>query len=353
MLTELNDQPMSELNWIRKMDKADWALLSIYFSVAFLINFFAEWSEEDIPLFSTQVFPLLQHMVISYAINIVAVVVIVFWVFNSFFHDGRYLETFVFILVILIIQFGFQVLLLPVYSDNNLTGDWFGDLLWGMIDNFTDMAPVGLFLMAKQYYSTQTRFVELERNQKDHELKLLKAQVDPHFLFNNLNILDILIQTDPVKASEFTKRLSSLYRYMIRHKNEELVSLEAEWKFSADYIYLLEQRFEGLFLFDIDLENMELPQFYIPPASIQTLLENVVKHNTALPNAPIEVSIYMEKDLFCIANAVKLKNNPKDSMGTGLDGLKKRVQLLTDRALVVESDPNRFIVKIPLLRKVN
>ena len=207
--------------------------------------------------------------------------------------------------------------------------------------------------MAKQYYSTQTRFVELERNQKDHELKLLKAQVDPHFLFNNLNILDILIQTDPVKASEFTKRLSSLYRYMIRHKNEELVSLEAEWKFSADYIYLLEQRFEGLFLFDIDLENMELPQFYIPPASIQTLLENVVKHNTALPNAPIEVSIYMEKDLFCIANAVKLKNNPKDSMGTGLDGLKKRVQLLTDRALVVESDPNRFIVKIPLLRKVN
>ncbi|MBX2878141.1 MAG: histidine kinase [Saprospiraceae bacterium] len=343
---------MSELNWIKKMDKADWALLGIYFSIAFLITFFAEWSEEDIPLLSKQVLPLLQHMVISYVINILAVVVIVFWVFNSFFHDGRYFETFFFVLVILIIQFGFQVLLLPFYR-YNLTGDWLGDTLWGMIDNFTDMAPVGLFLMAKQYYSSQTRFVELERNQKDHELKLLKAQVDPHFLFNNLNILDILIQTDPLKASEFTKRLSSLYRYMIRHKNEELVSLEAEWNFSADYIYLLEQRFEGLFLFDIDLENPALPYFYIPPASIQTLLENVVKHNTALPNAPIQVSIYMEKDLFCIANTVKLKNDPKDSMGTGLDGLQKRVKLLTDRGLVIAPGHDRFIVKIPLLRKLD
>ncbi len=341
---------MSELNWIKKMDKADWALLGIYFSIAFMITFFAEWSEEDIPLFSVQVLPLLQHMVVSYIINILAVVVIVFWVFNSFFHDGRYFETFFFILVILIIQFGFQVLLLPSFT-YQLTGDWLGDILWGMIDNFTDMAPVGLFLMAKQYYSSQTRFVELERNQKDHELKLLKAQVDPHFLFNNLNILDILIQTDPIKASEFTKRLSSLYRYMIRHKNEELVSLEEEWRFSADYIYLLEQRFEGLFLFDIDLENPALPFFFIPPASIQTLLENVVKHNTALPNAPIQVSIYMEKDLFCIANTVKLKHDPKDSMGTGLDGLKKRVKLLTDRNLLVEPGPDRFIVKIPLLRK--
>lgn len=334
------------------MDKADWVLLGIYFSIAFLITFFAEWSEEDIPLLSKQVLPLLQHMVVSYIINILAVVVIVFWVFNSYFHDGRYFETFFFILLILVIQFGLQLLLLPHFS-NNLTGDWLGDILWGMIDNFTDMAPVGLFLMAKQYYSTQTRFVELERNQKDHELKLLKAQVDPHFLFNNLNILDILIQTDSVKASEFTKRLSSLYRYMIRHKNEELVSLEAEWKFSADYIYLLEQRFEGLFLFNVDLEYTDLPHFYIPPASIQTLLENVVKHNTALPNAPIHVSIFMEKGLFCITNTIKLKNDPKDSMGTGLDGLKKRVQLLTDRTLVIEPGPERFIVKIPLLRKLS
>ena len=104
-------------------------------------------------------------------------------------------------------------------------------------------------------------------------------------------------------------------------------------------------------MFDIDLENPALPFFFIPPASIQTLLENVVKHNTALPNAPIQVSIYMEKDLFCIANTVKLKHDPKDSMGTGLDGLKKRVKLLTDRNLLVEPGPDRFIVKIPLLRK--
>lgn len=332
------------------MDKADWALLSLYYTIAFLINFFAEWSEEDVPLFSTQVFPLLQHMVITYVITILSVIVIVFWVFNTYFPDGRYYQTFFFFLLVLVVQFFLQVLLVPSMTAS-LTGDWLGDVLWGVIENFTDLAPVGLFLMAKQYYSSQTRFMELERNQKDHELKLLKAQVDPHFLFNNLNILDILIQNDPVRASEFTKRLSSLYRYMIRHKNEELVSLEAEWKFSADYIYLLEQRFEGLFQFDIKLVSTQLPNFFIPPASIQTLLENVVKHNTALPNAPIQVSVYMEGDLICIANTVKLKNNPKDSMGTGLDGLRKRVELLTDRNLIVEPGVKRFVAKIPLLKK--
>lgn len=332
------------------MDKADWALLSLYYTIAFLINFFAEWSEEDVPLFSTQVFPLLQHMVITYVITILSVIVIVFWVFNTYFPDGRYYQTFFFFLLVLVVQFFLQVLLVPSMAAS-LTGDWLGDVLWGVIENFTDLAPVGLFLMAKQYYSSQTRFMELERNQKDHELKLLKAQVDPHFLFNNLNILDILIQNDPVRASEFTKRLSSLYRYMIRHKNEELVSLEAEWKFSADYIYLLEQRFEGLFQFDIKLVSTQLPNFFIPPASIQTLLENVVKHNTALPNAPIQVSVYMEGDLICIANTVKLKNNPKDSMGTGLDGLRKRVELLTDRNLIVEPGVERFVAKIPLLKK--
>lgn len=342
---------MSRIPWIRKMDKSDWLLLGIYYTIAFLITFFAEWSEENIPLFSSKSLPLLFYMIVGFTIDILAVIVIVFWIFNKFFPAGNYWTTFVLILVVLMVQYILQTLALPIIY-GPIGPDFITSLLWGIIDNFTALAPIGLFLMAKQYYSSQNKFLELERNQKDHELKLLKAQVDPHFLFNNLNILDILIQTDPVKASEFTKRLSSLYRYMIRHRNEELVSLTDEWQFSADYIYLLQQRFDGLFEFDIQLPIEELSNYYIPPASIQTLLENVVKHNVALPSAPLTVRIYLEAGRIIVSNSVQLKEETKDSMGSGLSGLDRRVTLLTDQSLIIEAGKVLFTVKIPLLNKI-
>jgi len=187
---------------------------------------------------------------------------------------------------------------------------------------------------------------------KESELQLLRAQIDPHFLFNNLNILDILINLDPKKASRYTKRLSSLYRYMIRHKDQDVVSLKEEWAFSEDYIFLLEQRFDELFLFENELKGKDLDSYFIPPASMQTLLENIVKHNFALPEAPIHTIIYLENDFLCVKNDRKPKENVKDSTGTGLTNLKKRIKLLTDQTVEIEQTADVFWVKVPLVRLV-
>lgn len=123
---------------------------------------------------------------------------------------------------------------------------------------------------------------------------------------------------------------------MICHKDQDVVSLKEEWAFSEDYIFLLEQRFDELFLFDNGLAGKDLDSYFIPPASMQTLLENIVKHNFALPEASIHVTIYLEDDFLCVKNDRKPKENVKDSTGTGLTNLKKRIRLhLTNSSFIV------------------
>jgi len=85
---------------------------------------------------------------------------------------------------------------------------------------------------------------------------------------------------------------------------------------------------------------------------MQTLLENIVKHNFALPEAPIHATIYLENDFLCVKNDCKPKENVKDSTGTGLTNLKKRIRLLTDQSVEIEQTDDVFLVKVPLVRLV-
>ncbi len=339
------------MTWIQKIKRSDWLLISIYYGLAFLITFFAEWLEEDIPLFTTQSLPLLKHLTIQFALQIISVILIVFGVFTTYFPPRRYFPLFSLILLILLVQVLFQHLLLT--SIGPLGPNYLENILWGIIDNFSDVTPIALFLMAKQYYTSQNQLLALERNQKEAELRQLETQVDPHFLFNSLNILDILIGADPAKARIFTQKLSSLYRYLIRHRNEEMVPLTQEWAFCQNYIYLLEQRFANLFLFEAKLEATQLSPYFIPPAVMQTLLENIVKHNVAFPDEPVRVSITQKEDQLEISNTLSPKPDIKDSLGTGLSNLSRRLELLTGRPAVVHKTSSHFTVTIPLAKQAS
>ena len=139
---------------------------------------------------------------------------------------------------------------------------------------------------------------------------------------------------------------------MIRHKDQDVVSLKEEWQFSEDYIFLLQQRFDDLYFFDSSLDGENLEEYFIPPASMQTLLENIVKHNFALPDEPIHAKIYLEGNYLCVQNDSRPKESVKDSMGTGLNNLKKRIRLLTDQNLIIEKKLTSFLVKVPLVKLV-
>lgn len=334
-----------------RIKKSDWQIIGLYYAFMYPLVYITNSQAGRNELISWDGLRWLGIYFFDFGLDVLMMLLVVFWVFHDYFQRKKYGIALLLIVVLLTLQRIVQPWLFPTMYEP-LDQDILMRLFGGIENNFASIVGLCLFLIGKQHYESKNQIMQLQKEKKESELQLLRAQIDPHFLFNNLNILDILIDIDPKKASRYTKRLSSLYRYMIRHKDQDVVSLAEEWAFSENYIYLLEQRFDQLFLFENQLDGINLATYFIPPASMQTLLENIVKHNVALPERPIEVSIYMEADHLCVKNDRRLKEKVRDSTGTGLTNLKKRIQLLTDQTLIVEQQPDSFLVKVPLVKLI-
>ena len=207
-------------------------------------------------------------------------------------------------------------------------------------------------MVGKRFFDIQREYLVLEKEKQENELKMLKSQIDPHFLFNNLNILDVLIERDPQVARVYLKKLASLYRYLIRHKDEEVVTLNEEWNFAGDYIYLLQQRFGEAFHFSRSSGYQGLNEYFIPQGAMQTVIENVVKHNEGDDRQPVDVEISMEGEMIVVSNTLRPKLNAGDNNGTGLANLLARYRLLSDRQPVIQNHNGRYVVRLPLIRNL-
>lgn len=206
--------------------------------------------------------------------------------------------------------------------------------------------PLGILLM-KKFYEGQNQFLKIEKQQKESELKLLRSQIDPHFLFNNLNTLDSLIDSDSEKAKEYINRLSLIYRYLIQTKDAEVMELSKELKFAENYIFLIETRFGNDYKFNIE-KKVTISNKFIPTGALQTLLENVVKHNKA-NKEPIETNITITEGWLTVKNT-KTNTPNKESLGTGLENLQTRYELLSDKKIAVGNSTNKFIISIPIIK---
>ena len=180
----------------------------------------------------------------------------------------------------------------------------------------------------------------------------LKNQLDPHFLFNSLNVLTSLIGENPNQAEKFTTKLSKVYRYVLEQRNKDLVPISEELLFAKTYMQLLGMRFEDAIQFNIpnDISNAELKMV---PLSLQLLLENAVKHNVVSSSKPLVISIYEENNHLIIENNI----NPKEAIGkstkVGLQNIADRYGLITDRPVKIENNNTTFKVSLPLLYKMN
>ena len=178
----------------------------------------------------------------------------------------------------------------------------------------------------------------------------LKNQLDPHFLFNSLNVLSSLIEENPRNAQKFTTSLSKVYRYVLEQKNKELVSVDEELDFARTYSNLLKMRFEDSVIFDIP-ETSTNPNAKVVPLSLQLLLENAVKHNVVSVKAPLRISIYEEAGFLVIKNNLQAKEHLNKRQGVGLSNIKSRYALLTERAMKIIKTPNTFEARLPILTK--
>lgn len=183
------------------------------------------------------------------------------------------------------------------------------------------------------YYSfatLQIESVKQERKQIDLQLKALKSQLSPHFLFNSLNTISSLVHVNAKRSEMFIRKLANMYQFTLNSYHSTLISLEEELNFVESYQYLLETRFEDKLKIDIAISR-DLYQTQIPPLTLQMLLENAVKHNTLSIDNPLKVSIYIDGDYICVQNNITEEPKQKTSFHIGLKNINTRYLLLAKR----------------------
>lgn len=230
---------------------------------------------------------------------------------------------------------------------------WEDNAISNITRNLMITAVIGTLYEAGYFFSkwkTQTIETEQLRNEKlKSELNFLKNQISPHFLFNSLNTLVTLIHEDTQQAAKFTQKLSEVYRYILQYKEREFISLKTELAFCKSYIFLLKMRFEEGLEVDINVSDEDLDKFIVP-LTIQMLIENAVKHNVVSKNQPLRIDIYAENGRSLIVkNNLKIKVAEGESMKKGLENIRSRYRLLTEREVDVIRTREHFMVALPLV----
>lgn len=176
----------------------------------------------------------------------------------------------------------------------------------------------------------------------------LKNQLDPHFLFNSLNVLSSLIEENPVKAQEFTVALSKIYRYVLDQKDKNLISVEEELNFAKLYVSLLKMRFEEALIVNFTIDDTE-NEYKIVPLSLQLLLENAIKHNIISDQKPLQIDIFRQNDYLVIQNTFQKKQTFDKSSGIGLQNIVQRYKIVTNDHVEILQDNKLYTVKLPLI----
>lgn len=224
-----------------------------------------------------------------------------------------------------------------------------GNYIFSMLIAFIVTLLFHLFYFFKALQEAKVKEQKIISYENSAKLSALKNQLDPHFLFNSLNVLTSLIEENPEKAQDFTTGLSKIYRYVLEQKEQELVSLASEINFAYNYINLLKMRFEDSVQFQVEVESQQA--YYLIPLSLQLLLENAVKHNVISENLPLRIAIYTSAEMLVVENTYQPKKQLDNRIGVGLKNIKDRYKLATDKAVQIEQEGSVFKVQLPLLIK--
>ncbi len=214
---------------------------------------------------------------------------------------------------------------------------------------FVAMTCIGYFYLNLVNY-TKEKLGLAQRAKFEMELKTLQQNIEPHFLFNNLNVLSSLIDSNPNKANDFLSKLAELYRYILQTQTLEIVPIKDELTFTQNYIYLLQERFGGAYNFVWKVPENQLNGQMIVPVALQTLIENAVKHNAGSLEKPLQIAVKLDERFVVVENEVREKPQTRPTHKTGLQNLAARYAFLTDRPVEIEQTAETFNVKLPLIR---
>lgn len=201
----------------------------------------------------------------------------------------------------------------------------------------------------REYRIKATEAEELKRISAQAELQAIRTQVNPHFLFNNLNVLSGMVIKENPKANRFIEEFSKVYRYILNSQDKELVALEQELAFIKPYVYLLQERYPDGLKVDIGVPEKYLSR-YIIPVALQMLIENAIKHNVISRNNPLHIEVKANgTGMLTVRNNRQPRQSVEQSNKIGLNNIAKRYELICGRQIEIHISPEAFEVKVPLL----
>lgn len=262
------------------------------------------------------------------------------------FVSSFFLSLFVIFLLRLFISVLIEKQSFTVFVANESASDY----IVASVFTFVVLLIVHFVYLYKGYQENKVKEQKIIAGTANAKFESLKNQIDPHFLFNSLNVLSSLIEENPENAQRFTTSLSKIYRYVLEQKDKELVTVEEELSFAKTYMNLLKMRFENSLFYELptDFHN---PEAKVVPLSLQLLLENTVKHNVVSEQRPLHIRIEIEGDYLVIQNDYQKKEVLQERQGVGLQNIINRYGIITKRKVLIAQNEQTFTVKIPILTK--
>ncbi len=272
-------------------------------------------------------------------------------------------------IILLTIVFSFVFILLTINGTSNpYSNNTLGLVLYRIFGNYTFVSYFDIFIkfivlifvieltvvvdfstyLIQKWNSSKIEKEAFEKEKAQFSLELLRTQINPHFLFNNLNTLSSLIYINQDKAADFLRKLSGVYRNILEYRDKESITLNEELHFYETYSDLLQVRFMDMLFFDLKIDN-SLRQKKIIPLTLQMLIENAIKHNIVSSSKPLTISIKTIGNTLEVSNNLQVKETKEYSSGLGLVMISNRYEYLSDRKIAIEKTDKIFKVSVPLI----
>lgn len=242
----------------------------------------------------------------------------------------------------LLLSFAFDTI------DRNFNRNTF---FFSMFSDFLNGLIYGSFFLAHYYYTKskthQQQLANYHQAIAESRIYHLKAQLNPHFLFNNLNVLDQLIDEDKSRASAFLNEFADIYRYVLQASDKKIISLREELHFAEQYFRLIQHKYGNVYQLQIEAKS---DSGFVVPLTLQLLIENAVQHNLGTKENPVFIKIKINGQIVT-SNNINQKQNAKKTNGRALNNLKEQYRLLTAQPIIVQQLPNNFSVTIPIIHQ--
>ncbi|MEJ5052670.1 sensor histidine kinase [Sphingobacterium sp. MYb382] len=253
------------------------------------------------------------------------------------------------IYMLIMLVSGFSIALLFDTVARNFNRNTF---ILSTFSNFLDGFIYGSFFLAYYYYQSskkqQKQFLRYNEVLAESKINQLKTQLNPHFLFNNLHVLDQLIEEDKYKASDFLNEFADIYRYVLQGADKKLVYIEEELDFAQQYFRLIHHKYGDAYQLKV---AGEIPEGFIVPLTLQLLIENAVQHNLGTAMHPVFITVTLSDRIY-VSNTVNLKRKMKPTSGRALGNLKEQYRLLTQQSIIIAESKSTFSVSIPFINNV-